>query len=173
MTREKITEIIKEVLNEEETVDFHIMKSPAGHSVLAKLGNRIIGKLRVRNRQGRSEVDSVMVNGPYRGMGIGKNLYRLAHDELGPLYSDKAQTADAKALWNSLLRDEEAEEVEIDGEPRYKMTENIHNPVRPGILKRQISGKITCTKARALKAKQKNKGNNTAKAAQRFINYHC
>jgi hypothetical protein len=24
-----------------------------------------------------------------------------------------------------------------------------------------------------LKAKQKNKGNNTAKAAQRFLNYHC
>jgi hypothetical protein len=50
---------------------------------------------------------------------------------------------------------------------------NIHDPVRPGILKRQIKGKMTCTKARALKSKQKNKGNNTAKAAQRFLNYHC
>jgi len=49
---------------------------------------------------------------------------------------------------------------------------NIHDPVRPGILKRQIKGKITCSKARALKAKQKNKGNNTAKACQRFLNYH-
>ena len=51
---------------------------------------------------------------------------------------------------------------------------SIHDPVRPGILKRQIKGKVTCSKARALKAKQKNKGNNTAKAAQRFLNYrHC
>lgn len=51
--------------------------------------------------------------------------------------------------------------------------EGIHDPVRPGILKRQTTGKLTCTKARALKAKQKNKGNNTAKAAQRYLNYHC
>ena len=49
--------------------------------------------------------------------------------------------------------------------------ENIHKPVRPGILKRQVKGKMTCSKARALKSKQKNKGNNTAKAAQRFCNY--
>jgi hypothetical protein len=48
---------------------------------------------------------------------------------------------------------------------------SIHDPVRPGILKRQVKGKMTCSKARALKAKQKNKGNNTAKAAQRFMNY--
>lgn len=51
--------------------------------------------------------------------------------------------------------------------------EDIHKPVRPGILKRQVSGKMTCTKARGLKSKQKNKGNNTAKAAQRYLNYHC
>lgn len=53
-----------------------------------------------------------------------------------------------------------------------ELSESIHDPVRPGILKRQIKGKITCTKARALKAAQKNKANNTAKAAQRFLNYH-
>jgi hypothetical protein len=51
--------------------------------------------------------------------------------------------------------------------------EDIHKPVRPGILKRQVSGKMTCTKAKSLKSKQKNKGNNTAKAAQRYLNYHC
>jgi hypothetical protein len=48
---------------------------------------------------------------------------------------------------------------------------NIHDPVRPGILKRQTKGKLTCSKAKAIKARQKNKGNNTAKAAQRFMNY--
>lgn len=51
--------------------------------------------------------------------------------------------------------------------------ENIDKPVRPGILKRQIRGKVTCSKARGIKSRQKNKGNNTAKAAQRFLNYHC
>jgi hypothetical protein len=50
---------------------------------------------------------------------------------------------------------------------------NVHDPVRPGILKRQTKGKMTCSKARALKSKQKNKGNHTAKAAQRYLNYHC
>ncbi|NBP03613.1 MAG: hypothetical protein EBU90_26660 [Proteobacteria bacterium] len=50
---------------------------------------------------------------------------------------------------------------------------NIDAPVRPGILKRQTKGKLTCSKARALKGKQKNKGNHTAKAAQRYLNYHC
>lgn len=50
----------------------------------------------------------------------------------------------------------------------------IHDPVRPGILKRAAGGgKLSCSKARAVKSKQKNKGNNTAKAAQRYLNYHC
>lgn len=51
--------------------------------------------------------------------------------------------------------------------------EGIHDPVRPGILKRQTKGKLSCSKARSIKSKQKNKGNNTAKAAQRYLNYHC
>ena len=38
------------------------------------------------------------------------------------------------------------------------LEKSIHDPVRPGILKRQTKGKLTCTKARALKSKQKNKG---------------
>ena len=50
---------------------------------------------------------------------------------------------------------------------------SIHDPVRPGILKRQVKGKVTCAKARALKSKQKNKNNATAKGAQRFLNYNC
>jgi hypothetical protein len=50
---------------------------------------------------------------------------------------------------------------------------SIHDPVRPGILKRQVKGKMTCSKAKAIKSKQKNKGNNTAKASQRYLNYNC
>lgn len=53
----------------------------------------------------------------------------------------------------------------------FFIEKSIHDPVRPGILKRQIKGKITCSKARSLKGKQKNKGSNTSKAAQRFCNY--
>ncbi len=63
--------------------------------------------------------------------------------------------------------------AKVEGKPAEEDSEDIHKPVRPGILKRQIKGKITCSKARALKSRQKNKSNNTAKASQRFINYHC
>ena len=54
----------------------------------------------------------------------------------------------------------------------YISEKNIDAPRHPGILKRQIKGKITCSKARALKARTKDKGSNTAKGAQRFLNYH-
>lgn len=63
--------------------------------------------------------------------------------------------------------------VRVNNCVKSEDNEDVHKPVRPGILKRQIKGKITCSKARALKSKQKNKGNNTAKAAQRFLSYHC
>lgn len=46
---------------------------------------------------------------------------------------------------------------------------SIDEPRHPGILKRQVKGKLTCSKARALKSK----GGLTAKAAQRYLNYHC
>ena len=68
------------------------------------------------------------------------------------------------------------ESAKLTFEQYFYITEkkkSIHDPVRPGILKRQTKGKMTCSKARALKSKQKNKGNNTAKAAQRYLNYHC
>jgi hypothetical protein len=48
---------------------------------------------------------------------------------------------------------------------------NIHDPVKPGILKKRL-GKLTCTKVRAAKGKLKNKGTHFAKALQRFLNYH-
>ena len=61
----------------------------------------------------------------------------------------------------------------VESKLKSEDAEDIHKPVRPGILKRQVSGKMTCSKAKSLKSKQKNKGNNTAKAAQRYLNYHC
>jgi len=46
---------------------------------------------------------------------------------------------------------------------------SIDEPRHPGILKRQVKGKLTCSKARRLEGK----GGLTAKAARRYQNYHC
>jgi hypothetical protein len=51
----------------------------------------------------------------------------------------------------------------------YVLEKSIDEPRHPGILKRQVKGKLTCSKARRLKGK----GGLTAKAAQRYLNYHC
>ena len=154
---------------EEQTVDFDLKDINGVKVVLATYAGDKVGALRLKPYKDSYQVDSVIVKPDYRGFGIAKEMYRLANEKIGPLFSDAHQTADATRIWSSLLKSGEAKR---DGD-RFVMTEDIHDPVRPGILKRQIPGKITCTKARGLKAKQKNKGNNTAKAAQRFINYHC
>lgn len=46
-----------------------------------------------------------------------------------------------------------------------------HQPVRPGILKRQITGTLSCPKVKKFLSKQKDKGSNSSKAARRFLNY--
>jgi len=101
-------------------------------------------------------------------------MYETVHDTLPKLLGNKAKKI----------------ELKIDSDPWYTglttiailiywnqeknlQEKSVHDAVRPGILKRQTKGKMTCAKARALKSKQKNKGNNTAKAAQRYLNYHC
>lgn len=50
--------------------------------------------------------------------------------------------------------------------------ENIHEPVKPGILKKRL-GKLSCTKVRQEKSKLDNKGTHYAKALQRYLNYQC
>lgn len=50
--------------------------------------------------------------------------------------------------------------------------EDIHDPVKPGILKKRL-GKLSCTKVREARAKLKDKGTHYAKALQRYINYQC
>ena len=173
MTREKLKTIIKEVLSEEaeeQTVEFDLKDINGIRVVLATYGGDRVGALRLKPYRDSYQVDSVSVKADYRGYGIAKEMYRLANEKLGPLYSDAHQSPDAKRIWDSLIKSKEARQEE---DRFVMMKEGIHDPVRPGILKRQIPGKITCTKARALKSRQKNKSNNTAKAAQRFINYHC
>lgn len=51
----------------------------------------------------------------------------------------------------------------------YVLEKSIDEPRHPGILKRQVKGKLTCSKARRLKGK----GGLTARASQRYLNYHC
>ena len=83
--------------------------------------------------------------------------------------------ANWKANWNNIqnsLGQHKYDQI-IRSQKALHVEKSIHDPVRPGILKRQTKGKMTCSKARGLKAKQKNKGNHTAKAAQRYLNYHC
>ena len=156
---------------EEQTIDIKLLDKKINGLlvVLAKYGDRVVGALRLKPYQGAHQVDSVKVVPDYRRMGIGTEMYRVANNALGAIYSDQSQSPAAKMMWDKLVSNGEAETAN----GLYIMREGPHDPVRPGILKRQIKGKITCTKARALKSKQKNKGNNTAKAAQRFINYHC
>lgn len=52
------------------------------------------------------------------------------------------------------------------------MYEGVHDPVKPGILKKRL-GKLSCSKVRSAKSKLKNKGTHYAKALQRYLNYHC
>jgi hypothetical protein len=86
----------------------------------------------------------------------------------------KKQLGNSKMSMAELKSKERTSESTIGTFRDYCLKEkSVHDPVRPGILKRQVKGKMTCSKARSLKSKQKNKGNNTAKAAQRYLNYHC
>ncbi len=50
--------------------------------------------------------------------------------------------------------------------------EDIHDPVKPGILKKRL-GNLSCSRVKSAKSKLKNKGTHYAKALQRYLNYHC
>ena len=52
-----------------------------------------------------------------------------------------------------------------------RKVKNIHDPVRPGILKKRL-GKLSCTKVRTAKNKLQDRGTHFAKALQRYLNYH-
>ena len=51
-----------------------------------------------------------------------------------------------------------------------EVQEGIHDPVKPGILKKRL-GKLSCSRVRSAKAKLKDKGTHYAKALQRYLNY--
>ena len=164
----------KESVNEqEETINFDLRDIQGKKVVLATFGQDKVGALRLKPYQGSYQVDSVIVKPEYRGYGIGKEMYRLAHEKLGPLFSDAHQTPDAAALWKSLMKSGEAKK---EGD-RYIMTEGPHDAMNPGILSRDSSlkgedGKIKISKVRQKLSSMKDKGSTKAKALRRFINYH-
>lgn len=165
---------------EEQTVDIKYYKDVS--AVIASVGGKKVGALRVKPYQDGYQVDSVIVNPDYRNFGIGKEMYRTAFESLKTLYSDKYQTPDAKRVWDSLIKTGEATR---EGQ-RYKMIkaleesisltgilkELIDDPVQPGILKDRL-GKLTCTKVRTAHSALGNKGTHYGKALQRYLNYHC
>jgi len=166
-------EASKHMNEEEQTVDFNLRDINGVKVVLATFGEDKVGALRLKPYKDSYQVDSVIVKPDYRGYGIGKEMYRLAHEKLGPLYSDAHQTPEASSLWNSLIKSGEAKK---EGD-RFVMTEGPHDAMNPGILSRDSSlkgadGKIKISKVRAKLSSMKDKGSTKAKALRRFINYH-
>ena len=125
------------------------------------------------------------------GMAQGKTLMDLAQkiDPKGYMHNTRLWEALAKQLRKGIEVEMEhtsdvkvAKEIALDHlfeDPKYyskllkaKLEEDIHDPVKPGILKKKL-GKLSCSKVRAARGKLKDKGTHYAKALQRYLNYHC
>ena len=78
----------------------------------------------------------------------------------------------AKKCWDGYHKDPSKKRSEQGSCVKVEDAEDKHKASNPGILSNQIKGKVTCSKAKSLRSSIKDKGSNTAKAAQRFINYH-
>ena len=102
------------IFEEEDTVT---IEKGSDNVIIARLGNKLIGKLTVKPYKDSYQVDTVNVYDGFKGFGIGKELYREANSEFGPLYSDAKQTREASYVWLSLIKSKEATK---EGD-RYKM----------------------------------------------------
>ena len=98
------------------------------------------------------------------------NNYKKDMELLAEVYS--AVSENAKKCWDGYKKVPGKKRGESGSCEKAEDAEDKHKASNPGILSRQIKGKITCSKAKSLKSSTKDKGSNTAKAAQRFINYH-
>jgi hypothetical protein len=63
-------------------------------------------------------------------------------------------------------------QAEATVELNSPIKEGVHDPVKPGILKKRL-GTLSCSRVRSAKSKLKDKGTHYAKALQRYLNYHC
>ena len=76
---------------------------------------------------------------------------------------------DVTHLWNEIILTPTGI---LSYEEVNAVTEGVHDPVKPGILKKRL-GNLSCSRVRAAKGKLKDKGTHYAKALQRYLNYHC
>lgn len=122
MEKIKLINILKEVVRKINTTYLHKEQSEQGtvnitlqdikgkKVVLAIMDGEKLGALRLKPYLNPYQVDSVLVKEEYQKMGIGTEMYRVAHEKLGPLYSDISPSKSAEALWKSLVRKGEAEQ---------------------------------------------------------------
>lgn len=103
--------------SEEGTVNIVLQDIKGRKVVLAIMDGEKLGALRLKPYLNSYQVDSILIKPEYHKMGIGTEMYRLAHEKLGTLYSDANPSPAAKALWDSLVRKGEAKQ---EGE-RYRM----------------------------------------------------
>jgi hypothetical protein len=82
------------------------------------------------------------------------------------------------AMYNALYKivsdsDQEGQKIALNkGNAVTRIYEGVHDPVKPGILKKRL-GTLSCSRVRSAKSKLKDKGTHYAKALQRYLNYHC
>jgi len=124
--------------------------------------------------QGKTIMDLVKKMDP-KGYYFNERLRKVLSDELElGIKVEMEHTTDRKI----------AKEIALDHmfeDPRYytklkrakleeEVTENVHEPMNPGILKKRL-GKLSCSKVREERARLKDKGTTYAKALQRYLNY--
>jgi len=98
------------------------------------------------------------------------NNYKKDMELLAEAYSIVSENA--KKCWDGYEKVPGKKRGEQGSCEKAEDAEDKHKASKPGILSNQIKGKVTCSKAKSLKSSIKDKGSHTAKAAQRFMNYH-
>ena len=98
------------------------------------------------------------------------NNYKKDMELLAEAYSTVSENA--KKCWDGYKKVPGKKRGEQGSCEKAEDAEDKHKASKPGILSNQIKGKITCSKAKSLRSSTKDKGSHTAKAAQRFMNYH-
>ena len=98
------------------------------------------------------------------------NNYKKDMELLAEAYNTVSENA--KKCWDGYKKVPGKKRGEQGSCEKAEDAEDKHKASKPGILSNQIKGKVTCSKAKSLKSSTKDKGSHTAKAAQRFINYH-
>jgi hypothetical protein len=187
MKKIQIIEIIREVLKE-NTINFNSLERELD-SIFNKYDIDISFTRHFKDRvleRGLTEEDIVELARKIVDS-YGERVADLPKDE-NVVFSDLARLVDIAAVSGGFGADYLKDIIfktaykRVDpSEPKFRtnttspilsVQEEVHNPVKPGILKDRL-GKLSCSKVRAAKAELKDKGTHYAKALQRYLNYHC